>query len=87
MKITKVEIQRKPAQMLLALPRDSQILCVRQQREIPYIWVLWGSDSKFETRTFECYPTGDSAGPSSSKYTYIGSFGFSDAVHHIFEIL
>lgn len=69
----------------LHIPKNSKILNIQTQREIPCIWALVDTNEKIEDRKIKIYGTGHECGPGREEY--IGSFQLENGalVFHVFE--
>lgn len=69
----------------ICLPKNSQILCVQMQDEIPCMWTLMDKNEKAEVRHFRVFGTGHYF--ALSNYKYIGTFQLftGSLVFHLFE--
>jgi len=70
-----------------SLPKDSKILTVQTQNNIPCIWVLVDTEQKEEERRYEIYGTGHRIDPTLN-LEYIGTFQVDGGtlVFHLFEV-
>lgn len=58
-------------QQVLQMPRGAQILCLREQADMPFMWALVEPDAPQEPRYFTTYGTGHDMPDDPG--TYIGT--------------
>ena len=72
------------------LPVNAEVLVVKIQNQIPYIWCLVDvSEKAKDLRTFVLYGTGDEIFVDNfEKFSYIGTIQYTDfrEVRHLFEV-
>jgi len=76
--------------IVIDIPKDSQILTIQVQKNTPCIWVLVNPNNEIETRHFEVYGTGHNIYCTDSiERKYINTFQLNDGdlVFHLFEII
>jgi hypothetical protein len=72
----------------ITMPRDSFVLCVQVQKNIPQIWVMGDLNNPPIERQFALRETGQSFDYLSNVERYIGTFQLDGGafVGHLFEI-
>ncbi len=85
MKIFKYEVKINGFSTI-EMPKTAFVLCVKVQRNIPYIWVLCNPSLPLEERLFTVRTTGQSFDVGADKY--IGTFLLDEGsfAGHLFEV-
>ncbi len=70
----------------IQMPRNSKILSVQAQHEVPVIWAEVQTENEKEERSFEYFETGEEL-PNKAPMKYLGTvhLGNGKLVWHIYE--